>query len=258
VLSESVAGQPLYRQISASLQGAIADGQYPVGTLLPTEIEISQQFGVCRQTVRDALRILSDAGLVRRRRRVGTVVTGHSAEASFVQPLRGFEELLQYARNARLSVDQYGPAGNSRLARQLKLSPADWLRVQGLRGSPAHPVGLTTALIRRDCAPTREALEKRSRSFSEVIEHMSGIAATRIEQEITARALTKPQAELLSATPGAAALQMLRRYFDQKDALYFVAESIHPADRFAYTMSFNRRGNAEDTQPKRRSSTELF
>lgn len=234
------AGQPLYRQISRALQNAIAAGQHPVGSVLPTEIEISQQFGVCRQTVRDALRILSDAGIVRRRRRVGTVVIGSAPAALFVQPLRGFEELLQYARTARLSVDQYGAATSSVLLRRLKLVAADWVRVEGLRGPSSRPVGMTTALIRRDCAPSREALEGRGASFSEVIEQTSGIAATQIDQEITACALTKREAAALCAAAGAPGLQMLRRYFDQRDALYLVAQSLHPSDRFVYTMSFNR------------------
>jgi DNA-binding GntR family transcriptional regulator len=245
VFVDSDAGQPLYRRIASSLQGSIASGQYPVGAVLPTEIEISQSFGVCRQTVRDALRILSESGVVRRRRRVGTVVIGRGPAASFVQPLRGFEELLQYARNARLSVDQYGPATGSRLARRLRLDPAEWLRVEGLRGPASRPVGFTTALIRRDCAPSREALVARASSVSEVIEQTRGISASRIDQEITACALTKRQADSLAATAGAPALRMLRRYFDQRDIPYFVAESVHPAERFIYTMSFNRCGGQE-------------
>ena len=216
------------------------DGLYPVGSILPTEVEISQQFGVCRQTVRDALRILSAAGLVRRKRRVGTVVTGSAPAASFVQPLSGFQELLQYARTARLCIEQYGPAAGSRLVRQLRLDSADWLRMEGWRGPSSRPIGLTSALVRRDCAPTRDALETRAQAFSEVIEQTSGIVALRIEQEVTACALTKRQASGLEAVQGAPALRMLRRYFDQKDALYLVAESVHPADRFVYTMSYNR------------------
>jgi len=246
VFIENITGQPLYRQISATLQTAIAAGQYPVGSVLPTEIEISQQFGVCRQTVRDALRLLSSAGLVRRRRRVGTVVTGRTPTASFVQPLHGFEELLQYARNARLVVDQYGPAGTSRLARQLKLDPAEWLRVEGLRGPSTRPVGMTTALIRRDCAPTREELDTRTHSFSEVIEQKSGVSPTRIEQEITACTLTKREAQALGASAGSAGLQMLRRYFDQNNMPFLVAQSVHPSDRFVYTMSFNRCAGKEE------------
>jgi DNA-binding GntR family transcriptional regulator len=97
-----------------------------------------------------------------------------------------------------------------------------------------------TALIRRDCAPSREALEARANSFTEVIEQTSGIAASRIEQEITACALSAREAGALAAPAGAPALRMLRRYFDQRDTPYFVAESVHPAERFIYTMSFNR------------------
>jgi GntR family transcriptional regulator len=240
VFIDSDAGQPLYRRIAASLQGSIKSGVYPVGAVLPTEIELSQTFGVCRQTVRDALRILGDSGLVLRRRRVGTVVVGRAPAPSFVQPLHGFEEVLQYSRNARLSIDQYGPATGSRLLRQLKLDATKWLGIEGLRGPGTRPVGMTTALIRRDCAPTREVLDKRSMAISEVIERNSGLSTTRIEQEITACALTKREADALLAVSGAPGLRMLRRYFDQKDTCFLISLSVHPSERFFYTMSFNR------------------
>lgn len=231
---------PLYKQIASSLQKEIADSKYSIGSLLPTEIELSQHYGVCRQTIRDALRILSDAGLVRRRRRVGTIVTALAPTPSYVQPLHDFQDLLHYAREARLTIDHYGPATGSRLARRLELRDAEWVLVEGLRGSSDLPVAATTVLVRRDCAPTRAILERCVEAFSEVIEQTRAITTSRIEQEITAASLTTRQAKALRAVATAPALRMLRRYFDQDERLYLVSDSVHPADRFVYTMSYNR------------------
>ncbi|MBN8910269.1 MAG: GntR family transcriptional regulator, partial [Rhodospirillales bacterium] len=58
-------GVALWRQIAGRLQQDIAGGGLPPGARLPTEAELSQQFGVNRHTVRRALEELSRAGLVR-------------------------------------------------------------------------------------------------------------------------------------------------------------------------------------------------
>ena len=66
---------PRYAKIAAALRRAIAAGRYPVGAQLPTEHELCRQLGVSRFTVREAIRVLTSAGLVRRKARAGTVVT---------------------------------------------------------------------------------------------------------------------------------------------------------------------------------------
>jgi DNA-binding FadR family transcriptional regulator len=54
----------LYRQIAALLSERIEKGIFPIGTLLPAERDLAQQFGVSRSTVREALIALEVAGKV--------------------------------------------------------------------------------------------------------------------------------------------------------------------------------------------------
>jgi DNA-binding FadR family transcriptional regulator len=54
----------LYRQIAALLSERIEKGVFPIGTLLPAERDLAQQFGVSRSTVREALIALEVAGKV--------------------------------------------------------------------------------------------------------------------------------------------------------------------------------------------------
>jgi DNA-binding GntR family transcriptional regulator len=63
-----------YQYLSAKIRHSIESGEYPNGSLLPTERELALAFGFSRQTVREALRVLSEAGLIERKRRVGTTV----------------------------------------------------------------------------------------------------------------------------------------------------------------------------------------
>ena len=68
------AGEPRYLAVFNQLCQDITDGVYQVGELLPTEHALCDLFGVSRFTARNALSMLTDAGLVTRRPRVGSVV----------------------------------------------------------------------------------------------------------------------------------------------------------------------------------------
>nr|WP_246463228.1 GntR family transcriptional regulator [Nitrospirillum iridis] len=230
---------PRYRQIAQILRAAIGNGTYKVGDLLPGEIELCALYDISRHTARDALRLLTDEGLVVRRRRAGTMVTAPPGPATFVQPLGGFEDLLQYAGEARLRIIYYGPAPADGLAQTLDLLPDDWRELRGYRGKGAQTVGLTRMLIRKDCAPTGSDIDGAS-SVAGAIEARFGVVASRVDQRISALTLSSLLAQLLGAPEGSAALHTQRQYRDATGRLYLATETVHPADRFAYVTSYTR------------------
>lgn len=65
---------PLVEQAAARLREQIAAGHWPVGTRLPGETTLARELGVGRSTVREALRALTGAGLVRPRQGAGVFV----------------------------------------------------------------------------------------------------------------------------------------------------------------------------------------
>jgi GntR family transcriptional regulator len=58
------AAAPLYRQLAAELRARIFDGTYPRGSRLPAESELIATHGVSRVTVRLALGLLREEGLI--------------------------------------------------------------------------------------------------------------------------------------------------------------------------------------------------
>ncbi|MEM8494059.1 MAG: GntR family transcriptional regulator [Planctomycetota bacterium] len=71
----STAARPVkHERISAELIEAIRDGKYRPGDRLPTERELSEQYGVHRMTIRQATATLVRAGLVVKRRPLGIFV----------------------------------------------------------------------------------------------------------------------------------------------------------------------------------------
>lgn len=64
----------LSQQVADQLRRRIAGGEFPVGSLLPTEMELTQELGVSRNSVREGLRALVHAGLLDARPGYGTIV----------------------------------------------------------------------------------------------------------------------------------------------------------------------------------------
>ena len=234
--------QPRYRQLAEALRADIASGRYPVGAQLPPELELCQHYGVSRHTARDALRLLTEGGLVERRRGAGTTVTATAPAPAFVQPLDGVDELLQYARDARLEVRsaEQRKLTQPEAARLRTRSSGRWLVVEGLRVADGEPVALSDIYL----APTFGGLADEIRSWPGAIQELlvqrHGLSIERIEQEICADVLDRRSAGSLRAEEGSPALRTLRRYYDAGGKLVLASDSRHPAARFVYAMTYRR------------------
>jgi len=66
---------PLYYQIENILKERVLSGEYGIGELFPTEVNLCKEFNVSRITIRKALLSLAQDGLIIRRRGKGTTVT---------------------------------------------------------------------------------------------------------------------------------------------------------------------------------------
>lgn len=74
---------PLYQQLVESVKEQIASGELQENDRLMTEQELSTAYGVSRITVRKAMEILSDEGIVVRRQGIGTFVASRKLNRIF-------------------------------------------------------------------------------------------------------------------------------------------------------------------------------
>src|ERR1700719_2829336 len=84
---------PKYAQMIAELQQRIESGEYPPGSLLPSEHQLSSDFGTARPTVVRALRELRQAGWIDTQQGKGSFVRGRPARARAGTERRGQAEL---------------------------------------------------------------------------------------------------------------------------------------------------------------------
>src|ERR1044071_1013860 len=83
-------------QTVLAIQDAIRQGKFPAGSQLPPEMELLQMMGISRTTLREALRILEEQRLIRKRRGLGTFVMEHAIVKDMSQNF-GITEMISQA-----------------------------------------------------------------------------------------------------------------------------------------------------------------
>lgn len=232
-----------YAAVERQLLAELAVGRYPVGGRFPTEMELCARFAVSRHTVREALRRLSEMGLLERHRGAGTLVRAVSKPAGYVQSVASLDELYQYAVDTRLELERVAPV-TVRGALSEAMGCADdsrWLRFEGLRVSRdgGHPVCWTQIYLAEALGGLRHRIGAEVTPIHVMIEQ-SGHSIRRVEQELEAVIVPEAVAGRLAVVPDTAGLQIIRRYLGADDQPLEVTFSIHPAARMRYRMTLRR------------------
>jgi GntR family transcriptional regulator len=232
--------------LARDLAQGIASGRFPVGSLLPTEMELCEQFGASRHTVRKALAELQDLGLVSRRKHVGTRVEATRPSAGFNESLASMEDLVQFgATHVRVvrKIDEV--TADRALAKELGCPVGSrWLRISSLRLDSARssePIGWTDVYVDAAYCELRTTVRKSPETLiSELIEKKYGRHIAEVRQTIEAVGVPAPLADELQAKPESPALKIVRRYLDQAGEMFEASVTIHPTKRFRVSMRLRR------------------
>jgi GntR family transcriptional regulator len=239
LMKKSVSSQCRYMLLAAALQREIEQGKYPVGSVLPTEAILCEQFDVCRHTVRDALRQLRQLGLVASRQGSGTVVLAATAATRYAQSLDSFEDFIEFLRQARgkvLNCDMRVMPAELAKACGLPVSQRLWLHIQVLRywGKSKLPTVLSDAYIDAKYSGVKDTYTC-TEPMTQTIEAMYGVATSHFEQMIQAIVLNKAQSQLLKTKLGVPALQTIRCCRAANGDFLVISCNIAPAERYTYT-----------------------
>ncbi len=239
------ASKPHFADIARTLTEEIASGKYPLGSVLPGELELCALFNTSRHTIRAALNELQQLGLVSRKKNAGTRVESAEPRNDFRPTLGSLEDLVQFGTtNVRVlkSIAENRIAGP--LAKTLGLpNGSNWLVISSLRVDRANhlPVGWTDAYIDPEYAEITELVcQEPNTLISTQIERRYGRRVAEIRQVVQAIAIPEAIAEALQVSPGLPGLQIIRRYYDASGQLFEATLTVHPADRFAVSMQLKR------------------
>jgi GntR family transcriptional regulator len=230
---------PLHVQVAQALKERIVRRTLKPGDLVPGDLELCEQFGVSRTTVRQGLAELAHEGWLVRERGRGTFVAPPKLTERAVERLSGFFEdmlVLGYPPVSQVLRQLARPA-DEQLAGRLNLKPgATIVEIERLRFVEDEPVVLTTTYLPHTLAPGLESADLTRRSLYEYLQTECGLTLARGRRTIEAVAADARQARLLRIRKGAPLvfLQSISYLADGRPIEFYLA--LHRGDRSRFEV----------------------
>jgi GntR family transcriptional regulator len=231
---------PRYVELAQSLRRRLEEREFGIGMQLPTENDLCAAYDVSRFTVREALRLLQEEGLISRRRGSGTIVEAPEGPKQLRQIVSSIDDLYQYAADTSFEFNSIGNVeADQRLARVLSCPVGSrWIGFSGVRTSPQlqRPVCVTDVYIDAGFADAAARIHANEGPVIKQLEHHYDVKLSRISQDIQAIPASKSEARILKIDMHAPCLRIVRSYFDQSNRAIEIAVNTHPGDSFSYSI----------------------
>jgi len=227
---------PIYIQIADTLLERISSGELAPDERLPSERALSQTLNVSRMTLRAALRVLDNKGLLVRRPGNGTYIAKPKIErqAAKLVPFTESMSSRGYQASARLIVFERRLAEVS-VANKLKLNvSAPVYYFQRLRFINQKPVLLETCMLPIYRFPNFEHHDLEANSVYEIMETAYGITPHHSEQSLEAVSAAEFEAEWLGCETGSSLMLERRLVFDQQNSPLEYGHDLYRGDRFRF------------------------
>lgn len=242
-MTDATTPRTLHARVAEEIVGRIRDGQWPVGSTLPSEHELSALFGVSRHTLRHALKTVAGRGLVELRQGAASKVISATEPRVYSQDFNTLREVLRYPANTvRENVLEQYVECDAALQPVLR-SPlgSSWYRIGAVRRDEGSglPMAWTDIYILGRFARVTKLKNHQREMVYEQIERHFGVSIERAEIEIDAGTFSREQAQQLKVPAGSPALVIVRRYFDAAGDPFEVSVTRHVPGRFTFTMALH-------------------
>ena len=197
----AVAVAEAYRKLSDLLRRS----SFPPGSRLPGERELATRVGVSRSTLRKALDLLEDRGLLDRSPKRGWFVPPHVVGEP-PSTLQSFSEMARergLVPGAKVLSARERPATFEEAARLRTAPAASVLELTRLRTLDGVPVCVDVSVVALAKVPELTSADMTDRSLYDTIEELSEVRIERSSYTVRADAAGQPLADLLQIPPGA-------------------------------------------------------
>lgn len=245
---------PLWYQLAELLRARISTGDLPLGTRLPTERRLAEQYGVSLITVRQALASLADDAMIKRERGRGTFVTAKPAS----------RRELKLVGSADTVIDQQMSEETEILERSEVAVPADLVPMfpgcervtffRRLRREDGVPLSYALDYTLPEVAAKVKADLLRHDPMLKIFRDTVGIRLGGIKMTADAVAATADIAEHLGIEISSPALRLVGIATDVSGRVVGVAQIYYRADRFRFTIDIDVAGKRA-SRAKRRAKT---
>ncbi|WP_084469268.1 GntR family transcriptional regulator [Nocardiopsis trehalosi] len=226
---------PKYARVVAELQRRITQGDYPPGTLMPSEAQLTQEFDVARPTVVRALQVLRQDGWIESQQGKGRYVLGQPALEQVQTGTRKGADLVEPILDGRqervLSVGREQPP--NRLRGLLGSDDNLFLRRTVLVSQDGDPLEMVSIWVPLDIAAGTdlESTDALPEGLRRHLETKKGVRFDHVLEQVTARLPTQDEVRTLELPERTALLVVHASIRDATGRPLLVLSVLMPADR---------------------------
>lgn len=234
LIQVSAARQPVtrhirYQEIADELRERARTA--PAGSLLPSEADLSAEFGASRVTVRKALDVVREEGLIAARQGFGWYVATEPVRQSLDQLGTIEAQLAESGRSNERRVVEFAFVEPPARVRSL-LGPETVLRVKRVNLADGEPFAVVTVWCPAELGRKLSRDDVEQRSFLDLL----GVQLRGATQTIGADAASGADATLLHVPTGAPLLTCQRVTTDSDGRPVLVSEHLFPAHRTEFVV----------------------
>jgi GntR family transcriptional regulator len=227
---------PRYYQLKEIIRERIRSGEWAPGSLIPSERELCEHYGISRMTARQSVGELVTEGLLYREQGKGTYV-GRPKIAQQLLRLTGFTEDMR-AREQRPGAKVLGaemwPADETTADRLRIKVGQPVFRLRRLRLADAEPLALETSFLSFiGCERLLENDLERD-SLYQLLDVVYDVPPVEAEQELEADLAKSDEAELLGVEIGSAVLRTRRVTITRRQLPVEYATSVYRGDKYRF------------------------
>ncbi|MCO4594055.1 transcriptional regulator, GntR family [Streptococcus infantarius subsp. infantarius] len=230
---------PAYIRIHDAIKKEIDEGIWEIGQRLPSERDLADDYEVSRMTLRQAITLLVEEGILERRVGSGTYVASHRVQ----EKMRGTTSFTEIVRSqgktpsSQVVSYQRKPANETEI-QQLQLKPSDYVvRMERVRYADNMPLVFEVASIP----------EKLIREFKreDITEHFfqtltdNGYEIGKSQQTIYAKNASERVANYLKVPKNHAVLALTQVSYFKDGRPFEYVHSQYVGDRFEFYLENN-------------------
>lgn len=230
----------LYLLAKEEILNHILKNRLEPGTLLPPENQLATQLGISRGTLREAMRVLEEEAVVRRRQGVGTFISdSHDRIHSTLDMNEGVSEMIigRGKRPGSRDTKIEEIKASRKLADQLNVKPGDpIISLTRIRTADDVPVAYTMDFLPLGIVPPTFSQDFRGGSLYTYMEELLGIELTQSMLRIQPIKAPKSMAHALDIRPGTLLMLLKQTDRDTNFVPVLYSEEYFVADRFEFIV----------------------
>ena len=237
---------PRYYQVYMVLQQRIREGEWSRDTLMPTEEEFTQKFGVSRVTIRKALNMLQEEKLIDRQQGRGTFALPPPRRHNRANFSGLLENIVDFELHTKVRVLVFAKVAlPEQIARSLECATgAPALKIVRVRSDNQTPFSYTTCYLPE---PEADLISEESLGNRTVIATLAaaGVAATTAEQRLSATVAGVEVAKFLKLEVGAPLISMTRVVRNEDGRPVELIQALYRPDKYEYRVNLSRDNGGE-------------